>query len=181
MNPKHYSTLMKFIHWVMAFQIIALLAVGFYMGDMPWGESKKTLMMLHKSCGVMALIFIIARIITRILTTAPEPRGNTIIRMTAKLTSILLYVFMAAMAFSGFLMSELSGRTITLFNTIDLPIIFSKHPELSKIFHLVHVYVGIPLAILIGLHFLGALYHRLLLNDDVLARMLPKVCTKKRK
>ena len=178
MNPKHYSTLMKLIHWIMAFQIIALLAIGFYMNDMPWGESKKTLMMLHKSCGVMALIFIIARIITRILTTTPEPRGNTIIQMTAKITSALLYVFMAAMAFSGFLMSDLGGRTITLFNMIDLPIIFNKHPELSKIFHTIHVYVGIPLAILIGLHFLGALYHRIILNDDVLARMLPSICSK---
>lgn len=179
MNPKHYSTLMKLIHWIMAFQIIALLAVGFYMEDMPWGESKKTLMMLHKSCGVIALIFIIARIMTRCFTTTPEPRGSTFIQMTAKITSGLLYIFMAAMAFSGFLMSNLGGHTISLFNVIELPMIFSKHLELSKIFHLVHVYVGIPLAILIGFHFLGTLYHRLILKDDVLARMLPRICSRK--
>lgn len=180
MNPKHYSMLMKFIHWVMALQIIGLLAVGFYMGDMPWGESKKTLMMLHKSCGVMALIFIIARITTRFFTTVPEPRGNTIIQITAKITSILLYVFMAAMAFSGFFMSDLGGRKINLFNIAELPVFFSKNPALAKIFHLVHVYVGIPLAMLIGLHFIGTLYHRLILNDDVLARMLPRICSKRK-
>lgn len=180
MNPKHYSTLMKLIHWIMAFQIIALLAIGFYMNDMPWGESKKTLMMLHKSCGVMALIFIIARIITRIFTTTPEPRGNTIIQMTAKITSALLYVFMAAMAFSGFLMSDLGGRKINLFNIAELPVFFGKNADLSKIFHSIHEYVGIPLAILIGLHFLGALYHRIILNDDVLARMLPRMCSKRK-
>ncbi|MES2252978.1 MAG: cytochrome b [Pseudomonadota bacterium] len=180
MNPKHYSTAMKFIHWIMAFQIIALLAIGFYMSDMPWGESKKTLMMLHKSCGIMALFFIIARLITRFSTTTPEPRGNTIIQMIAKITSILLYGFMTSMAFSGFLMSDLGGNASSLFNLIELPHIFNKNVDLAKNFHLIHVYIGIPLAILIGLHFLGTLYHRFMLNDDVLSRMLPRICSKRK-
>lgn len=180
MGTKHYSTLMKFIHWVMAFQIIALLAIGFYMDDMPWGESKKTLMMLHKSCGVMALVFIAARIMTRFSTPIPEPRGNVTIQRLAKITSFFLYTFMAAMAFSGFFMSDLGGHPINFFGLTQLPHLFSKNTQLAQKFHLIHVYVGIPLATLIGLHFLGALYHRFILNDDVLTRMLPRVCSKRR-
>jgi cytochrome b561 len=84
------------------------------------------------------------------------------------------------MAFSGFLMSDLSGRTISFFNIFEIPALFPKHDDFAKNFHLVHEYVGIPLAILIGLHFLGTLYHRFILKDDVLARMLPGVCSKKK-
>jgi len=171
---------MKFIHWVMAIHIITLLALGFYMSDLPWGESNKTLVMLHKSCGIMALIFIIARLITRFSTTTPEPRGNTIIQMIAKITSVLLYTFMASMAFSGFLMSDLGGHTFNLFNLIELPNIFKKNSDMAKNFHLIHMSIGIPLALLIGFHFLGALYHRFVLNDDVLARMLPRKCSKRK-
>lgn len=177
MKTQHYSTLMKFIHWIMAFQIIALLAIGFYMDDMPWGESKKTLMMLHKSCGVMALIFIIARITTRIFTPIPEPRGNRVVQHLAKSTSFLLYTFMTGMAFSGFFMSDLGGHSINFFGITHLPHFFSKNTQLAQKFHLIHVYAGIPLATLIGLHFLGALYHKFILNDDVLARILPKMRT----
>lgn len=148
------------------------------MTDLPWGESKKTLMMLHKSCGFMALIFIIARIFARFSINTPELRGNKITKRIAQATSFFLCLFMAAMAFSGFLMSDLGGYAINFFNLANIPLLFTKNLDLSKKFHLIHVYAGIPLALLIGLHFIGVLYHRLILKDDVLERMLPRICSK---
>lgn len=74
-------------------------------------------------------------------------------------------------------MSDLGGHSINFFGITHLPHFFSKNTQLAQKFHLIHVYAGIPLATLIGLHFLGALYHKFILNDDVLARILPKMRT----
>lgn len=176
---KHYSALMKFIHWAMAVQIIVLLVIGFYMSDLSWGDSRKILVMVHKSCGVTAIVFIIARIFARLFTQVPESSGNFAVKFTSQLTSFFLYVFMAAMAFSGFIMSDMGGHVITFFNLIDLPLLFKKNEDLAKKFHAIHVCIALPLVILIGLHLLGALYHHFILRDNVLTRMLPRVCSRK--
>ena len=77
-------------------------------------------------------------------------------------------------------MSDLGGHPFSVFNLLELPHIFNTDLDLAKNLHLIHIYAAIPLAILIGIHFLGALYHRIMLKDDVLARMLPRACSKKK-
>ncbi|HEX9465217.1 MAG TPA: cytochrome b/b6 domain-containing protein [Alphaproteobacteria bacterium] len=62
---------------------------------------------------------------------------------------------------------------MSLFNLVPLPALVQKGSPLGRELGNIHSLVGWYFLILIGLHIAAALYHRFVLRDDVLARMLP--------
>jgi cytochrome b561 len=84
-------------------------------------------------------------------------------------------MLMLAITFSGYAMTNLFGFTVSLFGMIDLPIIFSKNPELGMIAKNAHGLLLYGLLLALFAHIAGALKLRFLdqRDADVLPRMLP--------
>ncbi len=168
-----YSLSMRVMHWIMAFLIIVLLAVGLWMESLPNDyPGKYDVYALHKSFGVIALAFIIFRLSVRMRSKIPALPKN-ITKFDASLaaaTVVLLYVCMFAMPLSGYLMSTFGGHPVQLFG-IPLPSLFSENMEAAKFNRMIHGYAGYGLIAIIVLHILGSFKHLLVEKVNLFKRM----------
>ncbi len=170
-----YGWVAKFLHWVIGFTMIALLAVGTYMEGLKASDFKWTLYLTHKSIGVAILLLILWRIIWTIYNKAPRlPEGmDKKLVLASKLTHLALYVVMIGMPLSGWLMSSAGGYPVSFFKLFTIPPLMDKNPDLGKIFHLIHEIMGKAAIALIVIHVLAALKHHIIDKDNILTRMLP--------
>ena len=169
-----YACSLRLIHWLMAILIIGLLGVGLYMEDMPASPDKYALYDLHKSFGIVALVFILLRLTARFTTSipAPLPTHQGWEGVLARLIHITLYATMILMPLSGWAMSSFGGHPVALFG-VNLPSLVAPDKELGGLMRSIH---GLSANIMIGaitLHILGALKHHFIDRDATLARMLP--------
>ena len=57
-----YTGTAKTLHWLMAILLFGLLALGFYMHDLPLSPEKLKLFSWHKWAGVTAFLLVLARL-----------------------------------------------------------------------------------------------------------------------
>jgi len=130
---------------------------------------------LHKSFGVIALIFIFVRIINRLFKKAPALPSSMpkFEKIFAHLGHASLYLLMIVMPLSGYLMSNSFGYPVNLFG-IELPKIAETNFELGKIFGEIHGLAAYLIAAIISLHILAVVKHRFFDKEenDVLKRMI---------
>lgn len=130
---------------------------------------------LHKSFGVIALIFIFIRIINRFVFKAPALPQT--LKKSEQILSHLghfgLYVLMLCVPLSGYLMSNSFGFPVHLFS-IELPFLVATNFELGKIFSEAHELLAFGLLGLVGIHVLAVIKHRFFdkPENDVLKRMI---------
>ena len=174
-----YSLALRLLHWAMAALIIGLLAVGFYMADIPeQAANKYDLYPLHKAFGFVVLMLVLVRIGTRLRSTIPAPPSG-LQGWEVKLSHavhLLLYLSMFSIALSGYLMSSfyVHGHGIDLFGLITLPDLTGKSEQWSGFFHSIHTLSAYTLVGSLLLHLAGVVKHRLLdaAENDVLGRMV---------
>jgi cytochrome b561 len=180
-----YDATAKSLHWLIALIVIGLLAVGLYMTRMAGPLTTKfELYQLHKSFGLTVLALMLLRVAWR-ATHAPPPLPaamSKLERAAAHLAHLLLYTLLIALPVTGWLMVSSAAFVVPtkLFGIIPVPHLeaLAKLPaaerkpyeELFKTLHWASAYALIGLVVV---HVAAALRHRLVLKDDVLARMLP--------
>lgn len=168
-----YPLIMRITHWIMAALILTLLGVGMWMEGLPdTYPGKYDYYALHKSFGVVALLFVIFRISVRLRSAVPKlPAEITKFdSMLSTGTIALLYLCMLGMPLSGYFMSTFGGYPVSMFG-IPIPSIFEKNPELGKFFREMHGLGGWMLIVLISLHLLGTLKHYLIEKVNLLQRI----------
>lgn len=176
MNEK-YSLSARIIHWLMGLLILSLLALGIYMTEFLPADAPNKFQIydLHKSLGVVALIFIFIRIINRFICNPPADLQTLpkVELMAAKFVHFLLYALMIAVPLSGYLMSNSYGFPVHLF-AITMPNLIAANPANGGFFAEIHEIGAYSLLGLVILHFLGAMKHRFFdkPENDVLKRML---------
>lgn len=173
-NMQKYSKIFVIFHWVMAFLIIGLLALGFYMTFDENNPNKMYFYNLHKSLGVMVLMLFFGRIINRFFGEKP-PLPETINKYEAKLSVIVhffLYSLMFLMPISGYLMSNSFGYPVNFFGH-EMPFLIGKNIELGKVFAKLHWLFAVITISLLVLHIFGVLKHAFFdkKENNVLNRM----------
>ena len=172
-----YSLSSRIIHWLMAAIIIPTLGVGIYMKDFLPKDSPNHLEIysLHKSFGVIALIFIFIRIVNRLLNKPPKlPLSiSKLEKILAYFGHFGLYILMILVPLSGYLMSNYFGFPVRLFE-ISLPNMVETNYELGKIFAETHEICAYFLLALVSIHIFAAIKHRFFdkPENDVLKRII---------
>jgi cytochrome b561 len=170
-----YSRAFKYLHWVVALLVLGMLGVGFFLGDIP-SAFKPTAYMLHKSVGLTLLALMIVRAIWMARVGKPPlpaetPRWECFL---AQGVQVGLYVFLIAMALSGWLMATASNKIPVYFGWFRVPFPgLSPSDALAQWMNKTHYVVAFILLALVSLHIAGALKHWLIQKDDVFKRMLP--------
>lgn len=156
--PNGYTRIQIILHWL----IFILIAAQFIFHDaiseafrslVRTGELEPTFLMAqHIVTGIAVLLLVGWRLVIKVRRGAPplpehEPK---LLKLTAHLTHIVLYVFMVLVPVSGL---------IAWFS-------------ISRSAADVHEVAKSMLLVLIGLHVLGALFQKFVLKSDVLARMV---------
>ena len=183
-----YTNTAKALHWAMAILLFGLLALGFYMHDLPLSPQKLQFYSWHKWAGVTVFLLVIVRLAWRVTHQPPAlPAGLRQIHADRALPDslpedlqkavhaghFLLYALMIAIPLSGWLMSSAKGFQTVWFGILPIPDLIGKNKEAGDILQNVHVSLNFFFIVVIAGHVGAALKHHFIDRDDILTRMLP--------
>ena len=175
-NPRYPVTIV-ILHWIVAAGVLALVATGLYMVDLPKNTGQRAVLFnLHKSLGILTAGFMVALIVWRSRRRPPEfpitmPRWE---RRGAAVNHALFYLLMVFVTVSGYLTSSFSKYGPKLFG-VELPHWGWDDAVLRGHFADSHRLSAWIFAVLIALHAAAAVKHLVVDRDGVFQRMLPRL------
>ena len=171
----HYTKTAKALHWLMAILFFGLLALGFYMHDLPLSPEKLKLYSWHKWAGVTAFLLVWLRLFWRVTHRPPALPASMpkTMQLAAHAGHLMLYVLMIAIPLSGWLMSSAKGFQTVWFGVLPIPDLIGKHKETGDLLQTVHMGLNLLFVAVIAGHIGAALKHHFIDKDDILKRMLP--------
>jgi cytochrome b561 len=166
-----YHPLLVVLHWVLAFFIIAALALGaLALVKIPNTDPAKIEgLRAHMSGGMIILVLMLIRLVVRTSSAHPAPAsaGHPLLDRLAWVSHRLFYVTVTAMAGSGIVMALQTGLFDTVFfGRGQVPADFWAYSVRGA-----HYALSRLLMALIALHVVAPLYHAAVLRDGLLGRM----------
>jgi superoxide oxidase len=140
------------------------------------GNLAAALLSLHRSTGVLTWFVTAMRLVWRryFAHVPPFPPDMTEFQQTmAMANEYSLYILLLAMPITGLMRTLLRGQPFDLF-VWQVPALLRPDPAVRGLFAEAHEVGAMALMFLIALHAGAALFHRLVLRDGVLQRMLPR-------
>ena len=170
-----YTSTAKALHWLMTLLFFGLLALGFYMHDLPLSPEKLKLYSWHKWAGVTAFLLVWLRLLWRVTHRPPALPASMSrqMQLVAHAGHGLLYVLMIAIPLSGWLMSSAKGFQTVWFGVLPIPDLLGKNKEIGDLLQTVHMSLNLLFVTVIAGHIGAALKHHYIDRDDILTRMLP--------
>jgi cytochrome b561 len=171
-----YGWVAIILHWLMAITIFGLFGLGLYMVELTYYDAwYKGSLDLHKSIGIVLASLLIIRIIWRCINISPKSADANASKLeikSAHYVHILLYVLMAMLMFSGYLISTADGRAINVFDLVSVPALPFAIDHQEDIAGSIHYFLAWSLVLLAGVHGLAALKHHFINKNKTLVRML---------
>jgi cytochrome b561 len=166
-----YHPVLVALHWLLAFLIIAALALGaLVMAKLPNSDPMKVeALRSHMAGGALIFALMLVRLLVRTRSAHPPAAttGNSLLDKVAWVSHRLFYGLVIAMVASGVTMALQAGLSGVVFGGRGvLPPDLWVYPIRT-----VHYLVSRVLMALIALHIAGALYHTLIVKDGLLRRM----------
>jgi cytochrome b561 len=169
-----YSLSTRLLHWLAALIVIAIIAVGMIMDDMPKGSAMRgNMFMMHISFGFVVLGLTVLRLASRLFSAAPppEPDQSRFDILLSKGIHLILYLLLIALPVMGWAGVSANGRPVRFFG-IELPGLLAENKDLGHTIMEIHGFWGITLGVIVLLHIAGAVYHHRVRRNNVLRRML---------
>ena len=165
-----YGLISKLLHWISAILLFIQIPLGFYLVDLDFGPERLTIEDIHVTMGLSIFYLVILRLLYKIFNPTPklEPSVFKGQKFLAKLNHILLYVTIISITISGILKKLFNGETLMI---IFKKIKIQDNFELGELFYDIHVISNFILIVLIIIHILAVVTHRLFFNDNLLKRM----------
>jgi cytochrome b561 len=168
-----YDGVARFLHWAIVILITAQFVIGWTMPDIHRDTQPVGLIAWHLGVGAVLVAAVAIRIVWR-LTHRPAPASlSPLLSTVSRATHFLLYAALVAVPLLGWGNASSRGWTVRLFGVVPYP---GLSPVGSSIGHTmgdVHGVLAWVLFALICAHVAAALFHRFVLKDGVLQRMLP--------
>lgn len=175
----NWGAVAKSLHWIVAILVLANLGLGYWADDLPRSPEKGYWFYWHKTIGLTVLWLVALRLLWRLTSLVPPlpPSTPAWQRIAAAGSHFLLYLALFAMPISGWIIHSAADSELALYGLLAVPDLVAASGQqaerIGDIAGAVHYYLFITLAVLIGIHVLGALKHAIVDGDDVLKRMLP--------
>lgn len=166
------------LHWLTVLLIVMQFSTAWLRENVDHNSSfATTLLGAHRNSGVLIWIAGIFRLVWRhnFAYLPPFPAGMPKLQQTvAKANEYGLYVLLLVLPITGL------GRVLFRGQPFDLlfwhvPALFAENDSIRHLLVEAHEIGAEALLALIGLHAGAALFHRLVLRDGVLQRMLPRI------
>jgi len=180
-----YGTVAMSLHWLIAATVIANIAIGLIMSDLPRTDPTKfQLIGLHKSIGLTVLTLSVLRLVWRWVNPVPPPPPglSSLMKFAGRAVHFILYFLIVAVPLAGWLMVSVGSMghptpVFGLFGWPSFPVLADMsrsagHPY-HEAFEFIHVLLAWGMIVLVPIHIAAALYHQFVRGDDVLLRMLP--------
>ncbi len=170
-----YNTIAKSLHWLIVALLIGQFAIAWTMPDIHRDTKPVDLIAWHLSTGAFILLVMLVRLGWRLASTVPPAPANLppLLQLLSRAMHVLLYGMLIVLPVTGWINANARGWTVTLFGAIPLPALVATGETWGRQTGNIHQIVAWVLLGAVGLHVLGALYHRFVLKDALLQRMLP--------
>lgn len=170
---KSYSWGYKLLHWLMAALIILMFFAlqGFY-PEMT-NEERKEMLMGHSSIGSIITLLLMIRLTKRFVFKHERPKHPLSARhaRAAKLTHYGLYLLMVLVPVTGYLTANFHELPVLAFGSFNLN--GTADAQSFTLLRSMHSFCVKALIVLVALHVLAALAHKLIWKDNVLTSMRP--------
>lgn len=169
-----YTLTARVLHWVTAVLVVTMIVIGVAITNFDLGAAGDFFFSLHKSTGVVIWPLVAYRLIYR-LSHPPPPLPADIPamqRFAAQTVHWAFYVLLLVQPIVGYIATSAYPAPIPFFWLFELPQLWPADQAFSERVFVVHRIIGITLALLLGAHVGGALYHHFVRKDQVLMRMI---------
>ena len=170
-----YGLASKLLHWLLATGIIGLTALGAWMVDLSYLDSRYNLALsLHRSLGMAVLGLAVVFAVWKFVSPSPPLQAELRDweRHGARLTHALLLFAIFALPVSGYMISTSAGAGFPFLDLIVIPAIFPRSEILRDLAIGVHAAVAYGLLPVVVVHAGAALKHQFLDKHGTLKRML---------
>ena len=165
----------KLLHWIGAILILLLLGHGWWMTHLAPRPDRVAHYAGHAALGYDLLALLILRMLWRWSHAVPALPADlaTWERLSARAGHFGLYLLMLASTLTGWALAGTFRTPLTkdVFNLTVPSIYVSQDRAMHQFFEHWHEWLSYALAILVLVHFAGALRHHLVKHNDVLRRM----------
>lgn len=174
-TTEQWGSVAKLLHWSIALAVLAMIGLGWWAKQLPYGSLKVDVFWVHKSLGMLILAAMVLRLVWRLANPAPPlPSGlKTWERWAAHWTHYGLYGLLIAMPLSGWVINSAANFPLSVFGWFTVPAITGPDDTVKELAANVHWLLSWLIVGTVALHIGAALKHHIVLKDDVLRRMLP--------
>ena len=172
---QRYGWMSISLHWLVAFTVIGLFALGLWMVDLGYYDAwYRKGPDLHRSIGLLLFAVMALRLLWRLLSPSPDtlPTHQRWEVLLAHLAHWALYALLFVAMVSGYLISSADGSAVSVFGWFSVPSVTGHRSGLEEIAGDIHEIAVWSIIVLASLHALAALKHHFLDRDDTLRRML---------
>ena len=168
-----YGSLAKWLHWLVAIGIFALLYLGLEQSDMESGPDKNAIRALHGSIALLVFTLMTVRIVWRFMNEVPvHPEGTPgWQRAAATLVHWGIYISVYVQLVAGALIVGTGGRPLPFFGLFSIPLPIAENHDNHEFWEGIHEFTWKIIAALLVVHLLAALYNHFVAKNDVLRRM----------
>ncbi|MEJ2276042.1 MAG: cytochrome b, partial [Woeseiaceae bacterium] len=161
------------LHWLVAIGIFALIWLGLEQSELPRGDEKTRIRMIHGSIALIVFALMTIRIIWRGMNETPtHPEGLPAWQaLSATLVHWGLYIAIFVQLVSGAMTVATTGDGLPFFGLFQIPLPVAESRDAHEFWEDIHEPFWWVVAILVGVHILGALYNHFIAKNDVLRRM----------
>ena len=168
-----YGSLAKALHWLVAIGLCALIFLGLEQAGMESGDERSRILLIHKSIATITLMLMTIRIVWRFMNDVPAypdemPQWQ---RVSSSIVHWGLYITVFAQLFAGAMVSGTGGRGLPVFGFFSIPLPVAEDHDAHEWWEEVHEFVWIPIAALLIVHILAALYNHFIVKNDTVRRM----------
>jgi cytochrome b561 len=172
-TSSEFGSLAKWLHWLIALGIFALIYLGLEQSGMERGPDKQAVRDLHGSIAILVFVLMTIRIVWRFMNDVPaHPDGMPAWqRASATLVHWGIYAAVFLQLISGPITVATGGRSIAFFDLFSIALPVAQNEDRHHLFEEIHETVWIIVSALLVVHILAALYNHFVLKNDVLRRM----------
>ena len=167
----NYGLLSKIFHWLSAALLLIQVPLGFYLVDLDFGDERLKIEKIHIFIGLAVFYLIILRLLNNIFNPTPKIDQSKFLgqKILAKINHLFLYLAILSITVSGILKKLFNGESLNfLFKEINI----KENFELADQFYAVHVYSNYLIIILIIIHILAVIVHKIFFNENLLKKIL---------
>jgi cytochrome b561 len=173
MKRPAYDAVARTLHWLTVLLVAMQFVIGWTMPDVHKDTQPVNLIAWHLGVGATLVAVMAIRVIWR-LTHWPTPDElPPLLSVVSRITHVLLYTALVLVPLLGWINASSRGWTVRLLGVVPYPALSEPGSAFGHEMGDVHGILAWVLFALIGLHVVAALFHRFVLKDHVLQRMLP--------
>jgi cytochrome b561 len=168
-----YDGVARLLHWSIVVLITIQFVIGWTMPDVHHDTKPVGLIAWHLGVGATLVAAMALRIIWRLTHRPPPDALSPILSAASRITHLLLYAALVIVPVLGWINASSRGWTVNFLGVVPFPGLTPTGSAFGRAMGDVHGVLAWVLFALIAVHVAAALFHRFVLRDQVMHRMLP--------